>query len=80
MQVIEQVLQIPAGLYFSEKISLESLVEYTYLGTEYSVPNTIKLATEQKEGIRDISKIDNKIQYSNKKTISIHRTKNLLKA
>ena len=62
MQVIEQVLQIPAGLYFSEKISLESLVEYTYLGTEYSVPNTIKLATQEKEGIRDISIIDNKIQ------------------
>ena len=62
MKVIEQVLEIPAGLYFSEKINLEALVEYTYLGTEYSVANTIKLATEEKEGIRDISIIDNKIQ------------------
>ena len=62
MKLIEQVLQIPAGLYFSEKIELKSLVEYTYSGTEYSVPNTIQLATEEKEGIRDISIINDKIQ------------------
>lgn len=62
MQLIEQVLEIPAGLYFSEMIEVKSLVEYTYSGTEYSVPNTIKLATEEKEGIRDISVINDKLQ------------------
>ena len=33
MQVIEQVLEIPAGLYFSETIDVQTLVEYTYSGT-----------------------------------------------
>lgn len=62
MQVIEKVLEIPVGLYFSETIDVQTLVEYTYSGTKYSVPNTIKLATEEKEGIRDISVINNKLQ------------------
>lgn len=62
METIEQVLEIPAGLYFSETIDVESLVEYNYSGTKYSVPNAIHLATEEKEGIRDISLIDNKLQ------------------
>lgn len=62
MKTMEQVLEIPAGLYFSERIDVQSLVEYTYLGTKYSVPNTIKLATEEKEGIRDISVINDKLQ------------------
>ena len=62
MQVIEQVLEIPAGLYFSEKIDVQSLVEYTYSGTDYSVSNAIKLVTEEKEGIRDISVINDKLQ------------------
>ena len=62
MEVIEQVIEIPAGLYFSETIDVQSLVEYNYSGTKYSVPNAIHLATEEKEGIRDISLIDNKLQ------------------
>ena len=62
MQVVEHELQIPAGLYYSEKINVEGIVEYNYSGTEYSLPNNIILSTEEKEGIRDISVIDNKIK------------------
>ena len=62
MQVVEHQLQVPAGLYYSEKINIEAIAEYTYSGTQYSLPNNIVLSTEEKEGIRDISVIDNKIK------------------
>ena len=62
MQVVEQVLRIPAGLYFSEKIDIKTEAKYTYSGTAYSVKNDIELVTEEKEGIREVSIIDNKIQ------------------
>lgn len=62
MQVIEQVLQIPVGLYFSEKIDIKTEAKYTYSGTAYSVENNIELVTEEKEGIREVSVIEDKIQ------------------
>lgn len=62
MKVVEHILEIPEGLYYSEKINVQAIVEYTYSGTQYSLPNNIILATEEKEGIRDISIIDNKIK------------------
>lgn len=62
MQTIEQILEVPAGLYYSEKIDVEAVIKYNYSGTEYSVSNEINLATEGKQGIRDIKNINNKIQ------------------
>ena len=62
MQLIEQTLQIPAEMYYSETVDIEARAEYIYSGTKYNVVNTINLITEEKEGIRDISIIDNKIQ------------------
>lgn len=62
IQEFKAVLEIPAGLYYSEKINVKAIAEYTYSGTQYSKINNIVLATEEKEGIRDISIIDNKLK------------------
>jgi len=62
MKFLEQIFKIPAGLYFSERIEVKTLVEYSYLGTEYTVSNDIKLATEEKEGFRGSNIIDGKVQ------------------
>lgn len=62
MQVITQTLNIPAELYFSEKVTIETQTEYSYLGTGYNLRNDILLATESKEGLRETSSIDEKIK------------------
>lgn len=62
LQVIEQTLQIPAGLYYSENIELNAQVKYNYSGTEYEVTNIMNFATEEKEGVRSNTIIDNKLQ------------------
>lgn len=62
IKVINQTLRIPAGLYYGEKVAVETLAEYTYLGTKNTINNNIELVTEEKEGIRESSTIDNKLQ------------------
>jgi len=62
IQVIEQTLQIPAGLYYSENIELNAQVKYNYSGTEYNISNIMNFATEEKEGVRSNTIIDNKLQ------------------
>jgi len=62
MQVIETTLEIPAGLYYSDKIDLKTQLEYNHFGTKHIVSNDINLETEEKEGIRDVSIIDNKVR------------------
>ena len=62
MKQISKTVKIPAELYYGEKIDLATLLECTYSGTLYKVRNDIGLETEGKEGLRDITIIDDKIQ------------------
>lgn len=60
IKTVEKMLVIPANLYYNEKIDIEAVAKYTYSGTEYSVNNTIKLATDEKDAIGNIEIVDGK--------------------
>ena len=62
MQLIEQTIEIPAGLYFSEKVEIQTLAQYTYSSIQNSLTNNITLATEDKQGLRETTTVDNKVQ------------------
>lgn len=62
MKQFFQKINIPAGLYFGEKIDLLTLTEYTYSGTTYKLHNNINISTEGKQGLRDTSIIDEKLK------------------
>lgn len=62
MKKVTRLLRIPANLYCGEKIDVKSLLEYNYFGTSYQLPNDLNLATEGKEGLRETTIIDNKLQ------------------
>lgn len=60
IKTIEGLIEIPANLYYNEKVEIEAIASYTYSGTEYSVNNKIKLATDEKEAIGNIEIVDGK--------------------
>lgn len=57
---IEHSLEIPANLYYNEKVDIETIAKYTYSGTEYTVNNSIKLATDEKDAVGNIEIVDGK--------------------
>lgn len=60
IKTIERTLEIPANLYYNEKIDINAFTTYNYLGTEYDFRNNLKLATEQKDAIGNIEIVDGK--------------------
>ncbi len=60
IKTIEGLIEVPANLYYNEKIEIEAVSSYTYSGTEYSINNKVKLATDEKEAIGNIEIIDGK--------------------
>lgn len=60
VRTIQRTIEIPANLYYNEKVEMNAVSNYTYSGTQYSVNNQIKLATDEKDAIGNIQIVDGK--------------------